>query len=98
MLIDGPSAGTYYNAAKFYLANDKDLPQALTWIDMAIEKRSEAFWYVHVKAKIQGEMGNTKDAIATAEKSIEMAKASKDGDYGYIANNEKLIAKLKAKK
>ena len=97
ILVDGPSAGTYYNAARFYLENDKDLSQALTWMNVAIEKRSDAFWYVHHKAKIQAQMGKTKEAIATAEKSLTMAKENEDGDYGYIANNEKLIAELKKK-
>lgn len=97
ILVDGPSAGTYYNAARFYLENDKDLNQALTWMNAAIEKRADAFWYVHYKAKIQAKLGKTKEAIATAEKSLTMAKENEDGDYGYIANNEKLIAELKKK-
>ena len=97
ILVDGPSAGTYYNAARFYLENDKDLNQALTWMNAAIEKRADAFWYVHHKPKIQAKLGKTKEAIATAEKSLTMAKQNEDGDYGYIANNEKLIAELKKK-
>ena len=98
MLIDGPSAGTYYGAARYYLDNDKDLKQALTWIDKAIEKRPEAFWYIHQKAKIQGKLGMKKEAIATATKSMEMAKANEEGDYGYVKNNEDLIKELKSKK
>jgi small nuclear ribonucleoprotein (snRNP)-like protein len=97
ILVDGPSAGTYYNAARFYVENDKDMNQALTWINAAINTRPEAFWYMHYKAKIQAKMGKTKEAIATAEKSLTMAKENEDGDYGYIANNEKLIAELKKK-
>jgi small nuclear ribonucleoprotein (snRNP)-like protein len=97
ILVDGPSAGTYYNAARFYVENDKDMNQALTWINAAINKRPEAFWYMHYKAKIQAKMGKTKEAIATAEKSLTMAKENEDGDYGYIANNEKLMAELKKK-
>ena len=75
-LVDGPSAGSYAAAAGFYLENDKDLAQAVTWMDKAIEKRPEAFWYVHTKAKILAKMGNKKEAIETAKKSIEMAKAN----------------------
>lgn len=98
LLIDGPAAGTYAGAASYYLDNDKDMNQAIVWIDKAIEKRPEAFWYIHQKAKMQGKLGMKKEAIKTAEKSLEMAKAYEGGDYGYIANNEKLIAELKAKK
>lgn len=98
LLVDGPDAGTYYGAARYYLDNDKDMKQALVWIDKAIEKRPDAFWYMHQKAKIQGELGLKKEAIATATKSMEMAKVNKDGDYGYVKNNEDLIKELKAKK
>ena len=98
MLIDGPSAGTYYGAARYYLENDNELEQALTWINIAIEKRPNAFWYIHRKAKIEAALGNTKDAIKTAEKSLELAKASKDGDYGYTKMNEELIKKWNSKK
>lgn len=97
-LIDGPSAGSYASAAGYYLDNNKDLEQALKWMTIAVEKRPEAFWYVHKQAQILAKMGKTKEAIAAAEKSMQMAKESKDGDYGYVANNEKLIKELKAKK
>jgi hypothetical protein len=97
ILVDGPSAGTYYNAARFYLDNEKDMNQALTWINLAIEKRPDAFWYMHQKAKIQAKLGDTLGAITTAEMSMKMAKENEDGDFGYVANNEKLIAELKKK-
>lgn len=97
ILVDGPGAGTYYNATRFYLDNDKDMKQALAWINVAIDKRPEAFWYIYQKARVQGKLGNTKEAIATAEKSLKMAQENEEGDYGYVANNEKLIAELKAK-
>lgn len=98
LLVDGPSAGTYYGAARYYLENGKDLEQALAWINTAIEKRPNAFWYTYRKALIQDALGNTKEAIKTAEASMEAAKANKDGDYGYVKMNEDLIKELKAKK
>jgi hypothetical protein len=98
LLIDGPSAGTYYNAARFYVDQNKELDQALAWIDIACEKRPEAFWYTHQKAQILAKLGKTKEAIATAEASMAAAKANKEGDFGYVATNEKLINELKAKK
>lgn len=97
ILVDGPGAGTYYNAARFYLENDKDIDQAIAWINTAIEKRPNAFWYMHQKAKMQAKKGDVKAAIATAEKSMKMASENEAGDYGYVASNEKLIAELKKK-
>ena len=43
-------------------------------------------------------IGNKKEALASAEKSLAFAKAAKDGDFGYVANNEKLIKEIKAMK
>lgn len=98
VLVDGPGASDYASGARFYLEQKKDLNLALTWITKACELRPEAFWYLYNKAQIQAELGKTKEAIATATKSMELAKANADGDFGYVANNEKLIAELKAKK
>lgn len=95
VLLDGPSAGSYAAGADFYLEKGENLEQALTWIDKAIEQRSDAFWYIHKKANILAKMGKKKEAIATANKSIEVAKASENGDYGYVAKNEELIKSLK---
>lgn len=95
VLVEGPDAGTYYAAGRFYLDNGKDLEQALEWMNTACEKRPDAFWYTHQKAKILAEMGNKKEAIATAKESMEMAKKSERGDFGYIARNQQLIDELK---
>ncbi len=97
-IIDGPGAGDYAAAARFYLSQEKNYEQALTWMDIAIKERPEAFWYMHNKAQILGKLGRTKEAISAAEKSMEMARSSEDGDYGYVASNQKLIAELKAGK
>lgn len=96
-LVDGPSAGSYASAVNFYLENDKDMNLALTWINKAIDKRPQAFWYIHTKAKVLAKLGKNKEAIETAKKSIELARANEGGDYGYVENNEKLIKELEAK-
>jgi tetratricopeptide (TPR) repeat protein len=97
-IIDGPGAGDYAAAARFYLSQEKNYEQSLTWIDMAIKGSPDAFWYVHNKAQILAKLGRKKEAISAAEKSMEMAKANEDGDYGYVENNQKLIAEIKATK
>jgi hypothetical protein len=89
------SSGTYAAAANYYLDNGKDLNKALEWINLAIAGNPNAFWYVHAKAKIQKAQGDKKGAIATAQQSMDLAKNSKDGDFGYIKLNEDLIKTLK---
>lgn len=90
----------YIAAANYYMATDKDLNKALEWMNMylAAGENSEQFWNVHSKAQILAKMGKKKEAIATAEDSLEKAKKSERGDFGYIKRNEDLIAELKSKK
>ena len=90
-----PSAGDYRKAAVYYQENDKDMEKALEWITKAVDKKPEAFWYLHNKATILFALGKKKEAKAAATKSMEMAKVAEDGDYGYIKRNEELIAKIK---
>lgn len=82
----------YYSAALYYLDNGKDLNKALEWFDKAIAQNPKAFFAVYQKARCQAKMGRKQDAIATAKKSIELAKVAQNADY--VALNEKLIASL----
>jgi tetratricopeptide (TPR) repeat protein len=91
----GPSASTYYQAARYYLEEKKDFSQALVWVNMAMEKGGEKFWMMRNKALILGELGRYKEAIETAEKSSEMAKADDNQDYPRM--NEKNISEWKMK-
>jgi tetratricopeptide (TPR) repeat protein len=84
-------AAFYYNAGSFYLDQNKDLPQALKWVDQAIEKNPNAYFMQYKKAQILAKMGNKKEAIAAAEKSIELLKASPNPDESAIANSQALI-------
>lgn len=100
-LINGTEevdAASYHSAAVFYHKNKIDDKKALEWMNKSIEMRPDAFYYLYRKAEMLADMGEKKEAIKTAEKSLEMAKANPDGDFGYAAKNEALIAKLKEKK
>ncbi|MCA1659316.1 MAG: DUF2911 domain-containing protein [Verrucomicrobiaceae bacterium] len=84
-------AGFYYQAASFYLDQNKDLPQALKWVDQAIEKNPKAYFMQQKKAQILAKIGNKKEAIAAAEKSIELLKASPNPDESAIGVNRAII-------
>ncbi len=86
----------YYNAASYYYDNNKDMKQALEWVNKATELTPDAYWVWHLKAKIQLKLKDAKAAIETAEKS--KALALKDKDDAYVKNNDKLIAEAKAMK
>ncbi len=85
---------TYYQAASYYYDTNRDLKQALEWINKATEKGG-MFFQVYLKAEIQEKMGDYNAAIETANKSIELSKAAKNDDF--VVRNEKLIAECKAK-
>jgi hypothetical protein len=86
---------TYYNAATYYFDTNRDLEQALEWINKSIEMEPK-FWTLHLKAKIQASLNDYQGAIATAERSKELAQKEKYDNY--IALNDKLIHEWKKKK
>lgn len=86
---------TYFQAASYYFQNQKDLDQALQWVNTAIEKR-EHFVFYNLKSKILAEQKQYKEAIKAAEKSKELAQ--KDNNRDYVKINEDLIARYKEKK
>lgn len=83
----------YFNAAMYYLENGKDLNQAAAWFDKAIEQQPNAFWVYYQRASCLAKLGRKQDAINSANKSIELAKAAKNDDY--VVLNQKLLATLK---
>jgi tetratricopeptide (TPR) repeat protein len=87
--------GFYYSAASFYLDQNKDLPQALKWVDQAIEKNPKAYFMHYKKAQILAKIGNKKEAIAAAEKSIEILQAEPNPDESAIGTSRALIDSLR---
>ena len=85
--------GVYFQAAGYYFDTQKNDRMALDWVDKAIAgNEQKQYWVVHLKAKIKARLGEKSAAKATAESSIELAKAA--GNPDYIRLNEKLIASL----
>jgi tetratricopeptide (TPR) repeat protein len=83
----------YFQAAMYYMDNGKDLNQALTWFDKALEQNPNAFWVHHQKANALAKLGKKEDAKTSANKSMQLAKEAKNDDY--VALNEKLLDSLK---
>ena len=81
----------YFQAAMFYYDHNLDLQKARKWIDAAVAQR-EAFYIVHLKAKILAKLGDKEGAIAAAKRSIELAREAKDS--GYVKLNQDLISSL----
>jgi tetratricopeptide (TPR) repeat protein len=83
----------YFNAAMYYIDNGKDLNKAVEWLDKAYAQNPDGFWILYQKARAQKMLGKKSDAIATSNKSIEIAKKAKNDDY--VKLNEDLQKTLK---
>lgn len=83
----------YFNAALYYIDNGKDLNKAVEWLDKAYAQNPEAFWVLYQKARAQKMLGKKADALATSNKSIDLAKKAKNDDY--VSLNEKLQKEMK---
>jgi hypothetical protein len=83
----------YFAAAMYYMETGRDLNQALTWLDKAIEQNPNAYWVYHQKANVLARLGKKEEAKTTAQKSIELAKTANNEDY--VRLNEKLLGNLK---
>lgn len=82
----------YMQAAMFYYDHNIDLAKARQWVEAAEKERSDAFWILHLKAKILAKQGEKAEAIATARRSMELAKEA--GDSAYVLQNKQLIDQL----
>jgi len=77
----------YYQAASYYYSNNKDLNQALTWVNKALEQNPAAFYMYALKARIQLKQNNKTEAAATAREVIKYATEAKSDDYVKIGND-----------
>lgn len=86
--------GVYNSSARYYLEHNGDLKQALAWSEKSVAI-SEKFWNVYTLSRIQAAMGNHKDAIKMAKRSLELAT---EANYQpYIKMNEANIAEWSKK-
>jgi hypothetical protein len=82
---------TAYQAAAFYYDNNKDMNQAAKWVDQAVAKNPDAYFMHYKKAQIQANLGNKKEAAASAQKAIDILKKAKVPDESAINNAQQII-------
>ena len=71
--------------------------EAMQWLDKSL-KTKETFGNLYTKARVLGVMGKTAEAVATAEKALQIGKAPNSGvNPGTIADLEKRIGEWKTK-
>jgi hypothetical protein len=89
-----PAAADLAAAAVYYNDNNKDLKQALAWMQKA-NATEPKFWNVNTEAKIRLKLKDYKGAITAAEQSKKLALASTPPNTEYAKINDELIAEAK---
>ena len=81
----------YHQAATYYFENGMDLKKALEYSRKANQLQPDLFYMLKLQAEIEAANGMKKEAIATANKSIELSKKANNSDY--VKMNTDNIAK-----
>src|SRR5215212_8487846 len=90
---------TPLQAANYIFVNNLTANQeeAMQWLDKSI-KTKETFGNLYTKARVLGGMGKNAEAVATAEKALQIGKAPNSGvNPGTIDDLEKRMGEWKAK-
>ena len=90
-----PAAGDLASAAVYYYDNNKDLKQALAWMEKANAAEPTKFWNLNTEAKIRLKMKDYTGATKAAEASKKAALAATPPNGEYVKMNEELMAQAK---
>ena len=90
-----PAPGDLASAAVYYYDNNKDLKQALAWIEKANAAEPTKFWNLNTEAKIRLKMKDYTGATKAAEASKKGALAATPPNGEYVKMNEELMAEAK---
>jgi hypothetical protein len=82
-VMSGPSANDYFQAAVYYLTEGKDINEAKTWIDKAVDMTADQprFWFLRQQSLIHAKAGDKAGAIKAAKASLAVAEAAGNDDY-----------------
>ena len=90
-----PAPAHLASAAVYYFDNNKDLKQALAWMEKANAAEPTKFWNLNTEAKIRLKMKDYAGATKTAEASKKAALAATPPNGEYVKMNEELMAEAK---
>ncbi|UOQ96359.1 DUF2911 domain-containing protein [Hymenobacter sp. 5317J-9] len=90
-----PAPADLAAAAVYYYDNNKDLKQALAWMEKANAAEPTKYWNLNTEAKIRLKMKDYAGATKAAEASKKAALAATPPNGEYVKMNEDLMAKAK---
>ena len=90
----------YVTAAQYYYNTGKDLTPAIGWLDEYIKANPAEYYGYYWKAKLLQKQGKNPEAIAAANKSLELVKDDKNevSKAEYMRLNQEVLAAAGAKK
>ncbi len=94
-LLDNPSAQTYYEVARYYQEQGIRLDEALSYLEKALEKGGDTYYFYRVKSLVEADLGNYEDAIVSAGKSLMLADDENKDEF--VRLNHKSIKLWKSK-
>lgn len=75
-------ANDYFDAGSYYFSEGVNMEQAKEWVDKAVEMDGgKAYWMMRTQSLIYAKMGDKKEAIAAAKRSLAAAQAAGNQDY-----------------
>jgi len=80
----------YYMSAIWCYNHNRNLPQALTWMEEANKANARAYNIKYWLAKLQLKTGDTKTAVLSANEGLKLAQAENNAEY--IRLNKEVIA------
>ena len=90
-----PAPADLASAAVYYFDNNKDLKQALAWMEKANAAEPTKFWNLNTEAKIRLKMKDYAGARKAAEASKKAALAATPPNNEYVKMDEELLAEAK---
>lgn len=94
-LQPGPTAQTYYEAARYYVEQKINYLEALEYLNKALELGGDTYYFHRVKSLAESALGDYKSAIASAKKSLAISQEL--GKDEFVRMNQKNIDLWKEK-
>lgn len=84
-----PTAQTYYEIARYYQEQGVKTLAALDFVNKALKLGGETYYFYRIKSLLQGDLGMYKEAIVSANKSLQIADNL--GKDEFVRMNQKNI-------
>lgn len=89
-IAENPTAQTYYEAARYLQEQGESYPEALSYLNKAIELGGDTYYFYRVKSLVEAALKDYGSAIISAQKSLELAQ--KEDKDEFVRMNEQNIS------